>query len=411
MQAEELIEALGAADFFAGYPEDGLERVRAHLAEASLDPDAPGLALVSVWVDPTAVQGEGAWAALLADFAAGSFGALAPEKVDESAAGDAVALRFEQAGQSFQQTLPVASGGPVEPAFLRLLRQALGGTLAFHLAETGWGGEGGYLLAAPAAYRRAVQAGLLPPAVDVDASAIDPGAAPLPPPERKPWVDIDEEWAYWINPETFRMPRIKGGAPVDTVVLVKRREEFVVTEYFEATPEGLSDLSKKEASAKLGEQMLTYMRRHGMYPPGVAIKRAFKNGNVDLAYAPGSYDSFVLRFSPEQVGGEVVPFLDGLRPYLDGIVAPPAPAARADRGPEVGPDWRIEPAKSGRAKCRTCSQKIAKGALRLGQPDWFEDRLSFRWHHLACIPVEDVSVLEGFATLSAEQQAEAQEGA
>jgi poly [ADP-ribose] polymerase 1 len=45
----------------------------------------------------------------------------------------------------------------------------------------------------------------------------------------------------------------------------------------------------------------------------------------------------------------------------------------------------IEKAKSGRAKCRTCREKIAKDELRYGQLDLaFGDDGSFRWHHLRC---------------------------
>lgn len=47
----------------------------------------------------------------------------------------------------------------------------------------------------------------------------------------------------------------------------------------------------------------------------------------------------------------------------------------------------IEPAKSGRASCRTCRQPIAKGELRLGVevPNAFsEGELTYQWHHLLC---------------------------
>lgn len=47
----------------------------------------------------------------------------------------------------------------------------------------------------------------------------------------------------------------------------------------------------------------------------------------------------------------------------------------------------IEPAKSGRASCRTCRKPIAKGELRFGEetPNAFNDgEPSFVWHHLEC---------------------------
>ena len=47
----------------------------------------------------------------------------------------------------------------------------------------------------------------------------------------------------------------------------------------------------------------------------------------------------------------------------------------------------IEPAKSGRASCKTCRKKIEKGELRLGEeaPNPFADgEMGYRWHHLKC---------------------------
>ena len=46
----------------------------------------------------------------------------------------------------------------------------------------------------------------------------------------------------------------------------------------------------------------------------------------------------------------------------------------------------IEPASSGRAKCRSCDQPIAKGELRFGerQPNSFGDGEMTLWFHLPC---------------------------
>jgi len=45
----------------------------------------------------------------------------------------------------------------------------------------------------------------------------------------------------------------------------------------------------------------------------------------------------------------------------------------------------IEPAKSGRARCRKCREKIEKGELRLGvQVEGYSDEPSWQWYHLPC---------------------------
>ncbi len=57
----------------------------------------------------------------------------------------------------------------------------------------------------------------------------------------------------------------------------------------------------------------------------------------------------------------------------------------------------IEKAKSGRAKCRTCGEKIEKGVYRFGEEVNTYDHPSFRYHHLECVakinPVELDKVL------------------
>ena len=70
--------------------------------------------------------------------------------------------------------------------------------------------------------------------------------------------------------------------------------------------------------------------------------------------------------------------------------------------------WAIEHAKSGRSRCQTCGGAIQKYELSLGEPSFFHEHLSYRWHHLSCakskvggIPPEQ---LAGFQELSAEEK-------
>jgi hypothetical protein len=44
----------------------------------------------------------------------------------------------------------------------------------------------------------------------------------------------------------------------------------------------------------------------------------------------------------------------------------------------------IEHAKSGRASCRKCREKIAKEELRFGYETVFQDAATFQWYHLKC---------------------------
>ncbi len=57
----------------------------------------------------------------------------------------------------------------------------------------------------------------------------------------------------------------------------------------------------------------------------------------------------------------------------------------------------IEEAKSGRATCRTCRQKIDKGALRFGEetPNQFDaGGTSHMWHHLLCAAQKKGAILK-----------------
>jgi poly [ADP-ribose] polymerase len=62
---------------------------------------------------------------------------------------------------------------------------------------------------------------------------------------------------------------------------------------------------------------------------------------------------------------------------------------------------KIEAAKSGRAGCRGCKEKIGKGELRFGEVDYtFDSEGSFKWYHLPCaagkLPAKLIEALEGY---------------
>ena len=62
----------------------------------------------------------------------------------------------------------------------------------------------------------------------------------------------------------------------------------------------------------------------------------------------------------------------------------------------------IEEAKTGRAGCRSCREKIGKGELRFGVVDYsFSSDGSFKWHHLQCaakkIPAALAEAIEAHA--------------
>jgi hypothetical protein len=144
--------------------------------------------------------------------------------------------------------------------------------------------------------------------------------------------------------------------------------------------------------------MYDYMKSKNEYPPKTSVKKVFSNGNVDIAYEPSEYDKFTIRFTPALVGGNVEDFLDSLDEFQEESVD--ASDLR----------WKVEPAKSGRSTCKTCGHKIDKDLLRLGEPSFYEEHITYRWHHLACQMNQlrwiDLEELDGYSDLSVEQKAE-----
>ncbi|TFG28267.1 hypothetical protein EU527_17525 [Candidatus Thorarchaeota archaeon] len=220
------------------------------------------------------------------------------------------------------------------------------------------------------------------------------------------WIEYSSDWGYWINPDTFRTPRIKKSVRVGSVLYTKKREvldsgqQIIATSYGVAYEDGVQEMDKKEVSKILANQILNYMRTKKMYPPNTKIKRRYANSSVDFDYSPSEYDSFIIRLTPELVKGDVEDFLDGLDDFKE------------EQDQAADERWKIEAAKSGRASCRTCDGLIAKGELRLGEPSIYDGHVSYRWHHLNCmiriLQGMDLNMLEGYDDLNEKQRLELQ---
>ncbi|KAF0919079.1 hypothetical protein E2562_028299 [Oryza meyeriana var. granulata] len=90
-----------------------------------------------------------------------------------------------------------------------------------------------------------------------------------------------------------------------------------------------------------------------------------------------------------------------------------APAASAAAAAKA--TISVEYAKSGRATCKVCSERIAKGALRLGtstrDPRGYD---STKWYHVACFPssshpLDPVEKVKGFDSIKEEDREEVRE--
>jgi len=219
------------------------------------------------------------------------------------------------------------------------------------------------------------------------------------------WIEFSHDWAYYITPDTFEMFKIRGKVSVGSLVLTKEKEvldngvTITNTDYKIAKDGSITDLDDKRAASNiLAKLFVNYMKKHNEYPPNSSIDKVFKNGNVDVLFRASDYDKFKLRFTPALVGGDPEEFLMSLS------------KTRSRKKFMPGDDWKIEPAKSSRSTCKTCGNKIEKDHLRLGEPDYFQDHLTYKWHHFNC-KADDIwgipeSKLDGYVNLSSEQKDE-----
>ncbi|TFG32723.1 hypothetical protein EU528_02685 [Candidatus Thorarchaeota archaeon] len=192
------------------------------------------------------------------------------------------------------------------------------------------------------------------------------------------WIEFSHDWAYYITPSTFEMKKVRGKVPVGSIVLRKQKEildtgmTIVNTEYSIVKEDTVVDLEDKRAANEiLAKFLIGYMKEYNEYPPGTVFDKAYKNGNVDVLYKASEYDRFKIRLTSTLVGSDPEEFLMNLR--------------KAGRKKFIpGDDWKIEPAKSSRASCKTCGHNIEKGDLRLGEPTYFQDHLNYKWHHFDC---------------------------
>jgi hypothetical protein len=182
---------------------------------------------------------------------------------------------------------------------------------------------------------------------------------------------VPTSWGLAIDPDTLVAAPVGWFVRFGSLILDKSKDGTrVVTKYFTVSDAGLAPLKdKRAAQGALAERIVAFARRTGALPPHT------KADGATLTYAPNRYDTFTLKLGVALAGPDPVAFVSGLR------AAAPRPVKKID---EDASPWRVEVSPSGRATCGTCREAIAKGVVRLGSPSVYDDRPSWRWHHLPC---------------------------
>ncbi|MBY9000361.1 MAG: hypothetical protein KGD64_05570 [Candidatus Heimdallarchaeota archaeon] len=194
----------------------------------------------------------------------------------------------------------------------------------------------------------------------------------------------DEQWGFYINPASFQIFAIKEVVPEKSFVLIKNREflqeinrTIIRNTYGIVKNEKLEKMDKKDISELISEACAKYILKHHDLPPSCKVSSDLRYTKpAVLALYVGNYDVFHLKIT--------VDYLNGKNPkeVLDPIIAKGPKSIFIAKKEER---WKVEYAKSGQAECRKCETKIEKNAVRLGEPSYYQEHLTFKWFHENCI--------------------------
>ncbi|MDF1538746.1 MAG: PARP-type zinc finger-containing protein [Candidatus Thorarchaeota archaeon] len=210
-------------------------------------------------------------------------------------------------------------------------------------------------------------------------------------------IEYNTEWAYWIDSISLKLKRLQKSVPIGSIILIKNRgvtedgKKYVDTDFGIAESSGVRSITKKEASKILAKHTIDYMMKNQRWPLNMEIEEVLKSNDIEILFSASEYDEFRLKITSELVGQKPINFLNSLKP--------------GEKEKELV--WRVEGAKSGRSKCRTCGNIIEEGKFRFGEPYLYEDHIAYRWHHAKCIaPLKkfDVERLEGYRLLASDEK-------
>ena len=197
-------------------------------------------------------------------------------------------------------------------------------------------------------------------------------------------LDSEKEWGYYVDAETFHISNIKDDIPDGSLVIIKEKEYIedisrtvIQTIYGIVSKDEFRPLNKKDISSLMSEACARYILTSDTFPPKVKIEKDLKEDKpAQLAFILSNYDTFHLKISSK--------LLEGKNPYelISEIVKHDIDKMTLKDKEEI---WLIEYAKSSRSKCRSCSSKIEKDTVRVGEPYYYEDHLNYKWHHEKCV--------------------------
>ncbi|MHA1304683.1 MAG: PARP-type zinc finger-containing protein [Candidatus Heimdallarchaeaceae archaeon] len=211
------------------------------------------------------------------------------------------------------------------------------------------------------------------------------------------------EWGYYIDPTTFRYKRIKEeeDVPNGSFVILKAKEyiediarTIVQTTYGYIEKNTFLTSDKRSFSEKLSQACARYILENNDLPPKTTLKKEVKEKKpAYLLYNMSQYDQFHLKLTDSHFNGEEP------KEIIDIIIEKSERNLFEDQE-QKEEKWLVEYAKSSRAKCKQCGEKIEKDSVRVGKPYYFQEHLNYRWYHEDCVFWRSISQVDGLEKLN-----------
>ena len=197
-------------------------------------------------------------------------------------------------------------------------------------------------------------------------------------------LDSENEWGFYIDPLTFEITNIEEEIPSGSFVVIKEREYIedidrtvIQTTYGIVVKNRFQPMNKRELSSYISKACAEFILTKNTFPPKIKLEKELLEGKpARLAFLMSSHDTFHLKITDKLLEDK-----DPVSIVSEIIENETSKLALYDKE-EI---WKVEYAKSSRSTCRTCGIKIEKERVRVGEPYYYEEHLSFRWHHEECI--------------------------
>ncbi len=197
-------------------------------------------------------------------------------------------------------------------------------------------------------------------------------------------LNSDQEWGFTINPLNFTQVKILNEIPEGCFFIIKKREYLKEIErtiirniYGRVKLGKIEQYDKKQVSDLLSSALGRYILKTNNLPKHVKIDGDLKfTKPVNFVFFVGNYDIFHLKIDSTDLNGK------NPKEILDKMIQKSSLNLFKKKRETK---WKAEYAKSGVSKCTKCKNYIERGNLRLGEPSYYQEYLSFRWYHESCI--------------------------